>query len=209
MVNPETIDTIEEILEYIQEVKFKAGNLSVQSDKVNGGQVYYVVLTLSDSEGEYSQRVATVYPSTTNPPSYNAEFAAEMFSTMGDLVPELSESVLDILDDEEQSSRTVSVASFLADQIYSLTMSITNGNEKLAKAWKPLLELFNIEPETFKELIPLRTTQTSKAVQAPTELERPKDEPASAIKDKETHVETTQQEPVGATVAEAQETVDG
>lgn len=212
MVNPEIVDTVEEILEYIQEIKFRTGNLSVQRDKINGGDVFYVVLTMVDAEGEYPQRVATIYASTTNPPTYNAEYAAEMFSTMGDLIPELSESVLDILDGEEQASKTVSVASFLADQIYSLTMKITNGNEKLAKAWKPLLELLNIEPETFRELIPLRTTQTMQTlptVQSSSELDTPKKDPVSARKDIETNVETTKSELIDSMVEEAQEKVDG
>ena len=211
MTDVATVEAIEEILEFIQEVKFGAGSLSVQRDTVNNAQVYYVVLTVIDSKGvNHAQRVATVYASTTNPPTYNAEFVSEMFAAMADLIPELGEHILDSLDAEEETSRKLSVAGFLADQIYSLTMSISNNNEKLKQAWQPLLSILNIEPNVLEEMLPMRMTQTVQAVP-----KEPQETPIlvglvsvdNAGKELPVNVETTEteQEPPDAIVEKAAE----
>ena len=165
MTDADTVEAIEEILEFVQEINFGAGVLSVQKDSISGADVYYVVCTVVDSRGtSHEQRVATVYLSSSVPPLYNAEFVAEMFAAMNDIIPELGEHILDSLDAEEQVSKKLSVAGFLADQIYSLTMQLTNNNEKIKQAWKPLLSILNIEPNVLEDILPVKMTQTVQAV---------------------------------------------
>lgn len=149
--------TLELLLESAQQVGLDEFDVYTEKESRAEGDVFYVIASPygfgDEASSEQGERIATVYSSQQNPPTYDADAVASFIASTGALFPLVVAQLLDTIAENDELIRARSAAAYLAGQVYSQSLALSNNNEQLRRLWLPFMKVLGVSTNGFDDFL--------------------------------------------------------